>query len=113
MKILLSGLAAVSIVLIGMQVFKKPTPSVKYSSTTTPTPKNTNPLSISAMRSRAYPGSEIAIEEKLSSGSNYDQYIASYRSDGLKIHALLTVPQGKPPTGGWPIIVFNHGYIPP
>jgi len=72
------------------------------------------PLSIEAMRSRSYPGSDIVIEEKLSAGSNYNQYIASYKSDGLKIFALLTVPQGgTPPAGGWPVIVFNHGYIPP
>ena len=32
---------------------------------------------------------------------------------GLKIYALLTVPVGEMPTGGWPGIVFNHGYIPP
>jgi len=79
-----------------------------------PTPaKPTNPLSIEAMRQRSYPGSEITIEETLPQGSDYRQYIASYRSDGLKIYALLTVPIQKKPTGGWPVIVFNHGYIPP
>jgi dipeptidyl aminopeptidase/acylaminoacyl peptidase len=31
----------------------------------------------------------------------------------LKIYALLTVPEGEVPAGGWPAIVFNHGYIPP
>jgi dipeptidyl aminopeptidase/acylaminoacyl peptidase len=49
----------------------------------------------------------------LSAGSNYDRYLASYTSDGLKIYALLTVPQGDKPETGWPVIVFNHGYIPP
>jgi dipeptidyl aminopeptidase/acylaminoacyl peptidase len=71
------------------------------------------PLSIQTMRSESYPGSPIIIEETLPSGSNYDQYIASYKSDGLTIYALLTVPQGQKPKGGWPVIVFNHGYIPP
>src|SRR6059058_340826 len=37
----------------------------------------------------------------------------SYRSDGLKIFGLLTVPNGRKPAGGWPVIIFNHGYIPP
>lgn len=72
-----------------------------------------SPLSIKSMRSREYPGSEIKIEETLTPGSNYSQYIASYRSDGLKIYALLTVPSAAKPEGGWPVIVFNHGYIPP
>ncbi|MBI2332635.1 MAG: alpha/beta fold hydrolase [Chloroflexi bacterium] len=31
----------------------------------------------------------------------------------MKIYALLTVPNGEPPKGGFPAIVFNHGYIPP
>lgn len=26
---------------------------------------------------------------------------------------MLTVPNGEVPAGGWPAIVFNHGYIPP
>jgi dipeptidyl aminopeptidase/acylaminoacyl peptidase len=75
--------------------------------------RNPNPLTIQAMRERNYPGSDITIEQKLSPGKNYDQYIASYQSDGLKIYALLTVPIGQKPTNGWPVILFNHGYIPP
>lgn len=71
------------------------------------------PLSIEYMRSQEYPGSEIVIEETLPQGSNYNRYIASYKSDGLKIFALLTVPQGDKPESGWPVIIFNHGYIPP
>ena len=72
-----------------------------------------NPLTIKAMRERDYPGSEIIIDQKLTSKSKYEQFVTSYLSDGLKIYALLTVPIGNPPEGGWPVIIFNHGYIPP
>jgi len=72
-----------------------------------------HPLSIEALRNGEYPGSEIVIEQTLDSGSNYQRYIVSYKSEGLKIYALLTVPNGSPPAGGWPAIIFNHGYIPP
>jgi len=72
-----------------------------------------HPLSIASLRSGQYPGSDIVIEQTLDAGSNYQRYIASYKSEGLKIYALLTVPEGTPPEGGWPAIVFNHGYIPP
>jgi dipeptidyl aminopeptidase/acylaminoacyl peptidase len=72
-----------------------------------------HPLAIEALRQGAYPGSEIVIEEELTPGVNYDRYLASYRSEGLKIYALLTAPRGDVPTDGWPVIVFNHGYIPP
>jgi len=70
-------------------------------------------MMIEVMRQQTYPGSEIMIEETLAPGSNYDRYIASYQSEGLKIYALLTVPRGERPESGWPIVVFNHGYIPP
>lgn len=76
-------------------------------------PTNNNPLSIAAMKKKSYPGSDLVIEQTLSPGGNYQQYIASYLSDGLKIYGLLTVPNGQKPSGGWPIIIFDHGYIPP
>ncbi|MCB0208411.1 MAG: alpha/beta fold hydrolase [Anaerolineae bacterium] len=68
---------------------------------------------IDSMRHLDYPGSEVTIEEVLATGSNYDRYVASYLSEGNKIYAMLTVPQGEMPATGWPVIIFNHGYIPP
>jgi len=76
-------------------------------------PERLPPLAIDAMRQRDYPGSDLVVEQTLSPGSNYRQYVASYLSDGLKINALLTVPNGAKPATGWPVIIFNHGYIPP
>ena len=72
-----------------------------------------NPLSIQSLRSRDYPGSSVIIEETLTPEANYSRYIASYKSDGLKIYALLLVPTGVRPEAGWPVIVLNHGYIIP
>ncbi len=89
-----------------------PLPSDTPQPTFTPTP-TLHPLSIDAMRQREYPGSEITLEQELDPGANYSRYIASYLSEGLKIYALLTVPYGDPPPTGWPVVVFNHGYIPP
>lgn len=70
-------------------------------------------LSIESLRKGNYPGSEMIIEETLDPGSNYQRYIASYKSDGLKIYGLLTIPNGDILESGWPAIIFNHGYIPP
>ncbi len=70
-------------------------------------------MNILAARQTAYPGSNIIIEESLEPGANYSRYIASYESEGLKIYGLLTIPDGTMPANGWPVIVFNHGYIPP
>ena len=77
------------------------------------TPEALNPLSIQSMRLREYPGSDIAIEETLTPGKTYTRYIVSYKSDGLKIYALLLVPNGTKPKDGWPVIILNHGYIIP
>ena len=68
---------------------------------------------IERLRQQTYPGSEVTIEETLEPGGNYDRYVASYLSEGHKIYALLTVPRGDVPETGWPVVVFNHGYIPP
>ncbi|HJQ13250.1 MAG TPA: alpha/beta fold hydrolase [Anaerolineales bacterium] len=73
----------------------------------------THPLQIDAMRAQQYPGSDIVIEEVLDPGVNYSRYYVSYLSEGLKIYALMTVPDGEKPSTGWPVIIFNHGFIPP
>jgi dipeptidyl aminopeptidase/acylaminoacyl peptidase len=93
-----------------------PTRTPTETSTPTPTPTATpipHPLQIEAMRAREYPGSDIVIEEVLDPGVNYSRYYVSYLSEGLKIYALMTVPDGEKPSTGWPVIIFNHGFIPP
>lgn len=72
-----------------------------------------HPLSIERLRQGEYPGSDVVIEQTLAPGSNYQRFIASYKSEGLKIYALLTIPNGDAPAGGWPVVIFNHGYIAP
>jgi len=65
------------------------------------------------MRARDYPGSDLVIETTLDPGVSYNRFIVSYLSEGLKIYALMTVPTGEKPADGWPVVIFNHGYIPP
>jgi dipeptidyl aminopeptidase/acylaminoacyl peptidase len=85
------------------------TPAATPTATAIPLP----PLAIERMRERSYPGSDITIERELPAGANYRRYLASYLSDGLKIYAMLTIPNGEKPASGWPVVIFNHGYIPP
>lgn len=89
-----------------------------YTSTNMQAPENevldeSNPLQISELKRGKYPGSDIKIESQLESGVNYRRYLASYISEGNKIFALLTIPNGNKPDIGWPVVIFNHGYIPP
>lgn len=81
--------------------------------TPAPTATPTHPLMIEVMRQQSYPGSQLVFEEVLDPGWNYDRFIVSYLSEGYKIYALLTIPRGERPATGWPVIIFNHGFIPP
>jgi len=76
-------------------------------------PLSPHPLSIEYLKAGEYPGSDLNFEEELPPRSNYQRFLVSYQSEGLKIYALLTIPNEDPPEDGWPAIVFNHGYIPP
>lgn len=75
--------------------------------------RGNRPVSLLALRARKYPGRTLTVLQNLAPGVNDSRQVVSYRSDGLSIRALLTVPKGTPPPGGWPGSMFNHGYIPP
>ncbi|MEX2028114.1 MAG: alpha/beta fold hydrolase [Candidatus Curtissbacteria bacterium] len=77
-----------------------------------PSPVPFGELTIPYLRQREYKSS-LGSLTRISQNSNYASYLTSYDSDGLKINGLLTQPQGESPAGGWPAIVFVHGYIPP
>lgn len=100
-----------------------PLPLFNLTSSPIPTPSGTpfeipfdsldHPLSIEVMREGDYPGSLISREEILEPGEGYTRYDMYYNSEGWRIYALLTVPDGEKPDDGWPVVIFNHGYIPP
>ena len=114
-----SGLAAPEPTLaVPPSLTPSPLPSPTATETLSPSPFPTatpipHPLEIRAMRARQYPGSDIVIETVLDPGVNYNRYYVSYQSEGLKIYALMTVPMGEKPMTGWPVVIFNHGFIPP
>ena len=72
-----------------------------------------SPIGIEYLRSLKIDSDAPVIEEELSDGSNYKRYVVSYLSEGNKVYGLLTVPNETVPEGGFPAVVFNHGYIPP
>jgi dienelactone hydrolase len=74
---------------------------------------NTSPISILNLRNKKIDTDKYQIVEKLANGVNYEKYLVSYISEGFKVYAILTIPQEKAPEGGFPAIIFNHGYIPP
>lgn len=77
-----------------------------------PTPFLGQAITIPYLRKLEYKSSLGGLQ-KQADRPTYTSYITSYTSDGLKINGLLTEPKGEKPEGGWPAIVFVHGYIPP
>src|SRR3990172_13127645 len=120
MRKLITFLAIILLALVGFSYFSKNRIATFLDSENEGGPElNPHPLSIEALKQGEYPGSDIIIEQALEPGSNYQRYIASYKSEGLKIYGLLTIPNQDPSTNaqddsrGYPAIVFNHGYISP
>ena len=89
-----------------------PIPTLTQTPTITPTPTPAHPLSIAYLFQQSYSG-ELVVEETLEDEETYTRQIVSYLSEGLKIYALMLVPKGDVPESGWPVIVFNHGYVDP
>lgn len=80
--------------------------------TLTPTYFPFEEMTIPYLRSRNYV-SNLADLSQVSSNPEYTSYLTSYDSEGFKINGLLTKPIAEQPNGGFPAIIFIHGYIPP
>lgn len=77
-----------------------------------PTPFPFAELTIPYLRNRTYTSS-LGERTLVADNGTYTSYLTSYTSDDLVINGQLTIPTGEMPKGGWPAVVFVHGYIPP
>jgi dipeptidyl aminopeptidase/acylaminoacyl peptidase len=95
-----------------------PTAPPTATPTTTPTPTVTptatpNPylaFTVQGLRERDYPGGKISITSYWEETDAFTRYYIAYPSDGLTIGGMMAVPKGP---GPFPVIILNHGYIPP
>uniref|UniRef100_A0A831TFH4 Alpha/beta fold hydrolase n=1 Tax=Thermorudis peleae TaxID=1382356 RepID=A0A831TFH4_9BACT len=76
----------------------------------TPAPHPLAAYTIDGLRSRQYPGGTIEILGTLDATDAYTRYAIAYPSDGLRITGVMHVPHGE---GPFPVVILNHGYIPP
>ena len=82
-------------------------------------------LSVEALRKRRF-GSVLSIETDLSNSpvaesyaqrffvagdARYSSFLASYRSDGLRLYTRIDIPAGPQPRDGYPVVVFTHGWV--
>ncbi|MBI2122431.1 MAG: alpha/beta fold hydrolase [Candidatus Sungbacteria bacterium] len=68
---------------------------------------------IETLREKKPDGSNFKIERSLERNSAYQKYSISYNSGDLKISGIMNVPAGPVPRGGFPVLILNHGLIPP
>jgi dipeptidyl aminopeptidase/acylaminoacyl peptidase len=80
--------------------------------TPSPTPFPFQDMTIPFLRNRKYE-SKLGDLRQYSDNGSFVSYLTNYDSDGLNINALITRPKGNAPEGGFPAIVFVHGYIAP
>lgn len=82
-------------------------------------------LSIATMRAETFGGNSIVLGQQLgrAGGSNayqldngspadsYNTYMAAYDSDGLRVYARIDIPVTPMPAGGYPVVIFGHGWV--
>ncbi len=79
--------------------------------TFTPTPHpDLIGVTIDGLRAREYTGGQIRITNTITVTDAYTRTYITYPSDGLTISGLMHIPFGR---GPFPVIIMNHGYIPP
>lgn len=74
--------------------------------------KQENRYTIAGMRQRTF-DSRILDKRQVRETSGFTSYVVSFVSEGYRQYALVNMPKGNVPDGGWPVVVVNHGYIDP
>ena len=70
-------------------------------------------LSIETLRQRAY-AAEIKVQQSRtfkSATGDHQYYFGSYLSDGLQVYVRVDVPSTAAPVGGYPVVIFVHGWV--
>jgi len=70
-------------------------------------------LSIETLRQRAY-AAEIKVQQSRtfkSATGDHQYYFGSYLSDGLQVYVRVDVPSTAAPVGGYPAVIFVHGWV--
>lgn len=55
---------------------------------------------------------QLSLVGEIDGGPGFNAFLYAYESAGLKVHALVAMPQAPKPAGGFPVLVANHGHHP-
>jgi dipeptidyl aminopeptidase/acylaminoacyl peptidase len=86
-----------------------PTPVQTAAPTPTPTPQ-LPPYAIESLRVRSYPGGQLTLGDEMFRGPGFTKYHMTWPSNGQTMTGTISMPDGP---GPFPVVVVNHGYIPP
>ncbi|NUM79236.1 alpha/beta fold hydrolase, partial [bacterium] len=67
-------------------------------------------VSLPHFSKKQFSGGDLKRGKILDDQPSYTRYYITYRSGELKISGIMNVPKGK---GPFPVLILNHGYIPP
>lgn len=68
---------------------------------------------IETLRQTPAQGKNFKVDRVLFRNSVYQKFLISYESADFKVSGVMNVPLLDPPSGGWPVIILNHGLIHP
>ena len=68
-------------------------------------------VSVSALRAKEF-SAVLMFEKHLYAKDAINGDLYSYLSDGLKIYALVNTPNRTVPDGGFPVLIYGHGFHP-
>jgi len=87
-----------------------PSTPARATAAATPTPAPLPAYAIDALRARPRVRGVVDIGALVSRGAGYITYAATWPSMGSTMTGLVGVPSGH---GPFPVVVVNHGYVPP
>jgi dienelactone hydrolase len=91
-------------------VTSTPTATATPTISPSPTPHPLAAYTIQGLRDCDYPGGSLEVRWAITTTPHYTRYYIAYPSDGLTITGVMHVPHGG---GPFPVVILNHGYIPP
>jgi len=68
---------------------------------------------IASLRASPQRGDDFAVTKTLEEGSAYKKFSIAYTAGGRLLTGIMNVPVGPAPTGGFPVLILNHGLIKP
>ncbi len=55
---------------------------------------------------------QLTLVSEIEGGPGFSSFLYSYESAGLRVHAMVAVPDVPKPDGGFPLLIANHGHHP-